>query len=94
MAVSTIIVFVIPLPVMLLSGQNGMLLAICLLVSQVILMVFKKGIHAEWWHALMIPFAGAIMAFIILRSAFKTIRQGGIYWRNTFYSLNELRKQR
>ena len=94
MAVSTIVVFVIPLPMLLLSGKNGICLATCLLFSQVILMVFKKGIHGRWWHGLLIPFSGAIMAFIILKSAFKTLQQRGIYWRNSFYPLEELRKQR
>jgi hypothetical protein len=39
----------------------------------------------------MIPFAGLLMAYIVARSAFITLKQGGIYWRDTFYSLAVLK---
>jgi hypothetical protein len=33
-----------------------------------------------------------VFAFTLLRSMFITLKQGGIIWRGTFYSLAELRK--
>lgn len=94
MALATFLVFVLPIPLLLLSGSCGQVLAFILLTSQILLMLFKSGVHGKWWHALIIPFAGAVMVYIILRSAFETIRQGGIYWRDSFYPLAELKKQR
>ncbi|WP_205501071.1 glycosyltransferase [Rufibacter psychrotolerans] len=94
MALLTLLVFVLPLPVMLLRGEIGLLLAAVLLLAQILLMVLKTGTDGKWWHALLIPFAGAVMVYILLASAYKTLRQGGIYWRNSFYPLSELKKQR
>jgi len=94
MALATFLAFVLPLPFLLLLGSFGQVLALILLTSQIMLMLFKSGVHGKWWHALLIPFAGAVVVYIILKSAFKTIRQDGIYWRESFYPLSELKKQR
>lgn len=40
------------------------------------------------------PWAMAVFAFIMLRSMVLTLRQGGIRWRETFYSLEALRAAR
>jgi hypothetical protein len=93
-AILTLVVFVAPIPLLLLEGKRGLFMILCILVSQTLLMIFKKGIPGKWWHALMIPFAGTVMVYIMIKSAFKTLKQGGIYWRNSFYALEELKKQR
>ncbi len=68
-------------------------MGITIVAAQVALMLWKKGITAKWWHALLIPFSGLVMVYIIIKSTIVTIRQGGIYWRDSFYSLADLRKQ-
>lgn len=94
MSLATLLVFVLPIPVSLLLGGPGLLMAAIMITCYIVLMVFKKGIRGKWWHGLMIPFAGLVMVYIITASAIKTLRQGGIYWRDHFYPLSELRKQR
>lgn len=94
MALTCLLIFVVPVPLLLFSGSGGILLVVFILLSQIFLMLYKKGIRGKWWHALMIPFAGAVMTYIIVVSAVKTLRQGGIFWRDSFYSLKELKKQR
>ncbi len=49
-----------------------------------------SGISA--WNGLLAPFAATVFIYTLLRSMVTTLRQGGIYWRGTFYSLKELRK--
>ena len=44
-------------------------------------------------YAVACPFAAALFLYSILRSAVITLRQGGVRWRGTFYSLKELREQ-
>jgi cellulose synthase/poly-beta-1,6-N-acetylglucosamine synthase-like glycosyltransferase len=44
------------------------------------------------WNALFFPFSAMVFVFTLLRSMFLTLKQGGIIWRGTFYSLAELRK--
>jgi len=43
-------------------------------------------------YALTQPLSAMLMSYMILRSAFVTVKQGGIVWRDTFYPLDELRR--
>lgn len=49
---------------------------------------------ASPWYALGFPITAGLFAFIICRSVFLNLFRGGIIWRDTFYSLSELRKNR
>ncbi|HEY7678684.1 MAG TPA: family 2 glycosyl transferase, partial [Candidatus Methylomirabilis sp.] len=60
-------------------------------------MVWTVGVirpvpRASALHGLAFPLAGLLMSYIILRSAVRTYRQGGVVWRGTLYPLAELRK--
>jgi hypothetical protein len=46
------------------------------------------------WLALGFPLAAALFAYIIVRTTLLNLWQGGITWRGTFYSLEELRRNR
>jgi glycosyltransferase involved in cell wall biosynthesis len=46
-----------------------------------------------WWAATL-PLAGVLTAYLIARAMVVTLRSGGIEWRGTRYSLDELRTQR
>jgi glycosyltransferase involved in cell wall biosynthesis len=52
------------------------------------------GRHSDisTWNSLFFPFSAMVFVFALLRSMFLTLKQGGIIWRGTFYSLAELRK--
>jgi glycosyltransferase involved in cell wall biosynthesis len=43
-------------------------------------------------YALCFPFAGAAIVYAMLRSMFVTVRNRGVLWRGTFYSIEELRR--
>ncbi|HLK05793.1 MAG TPA: glycosyltransferase [Candidatus Acidoferrum sp.] len=43
-------------------------------------------------YALTDPVGALLFDYMLLRSTFVTLRQGGIVWRGTFYSLEELRR--
>jgi hypothetical protein len=93
MALSTLLLVVLPWPLLLVFGFPYSIIAAAIFLSQLVIMLGVKGVRAKWWHALMIPFSGLVMVYIILVSAFRTLQQGGIYWRNSFYPLAELKKQ-
>jgi glycosyltransferase involved in cell wall biosynthesis len=44
------------------------------------------------WYCLTLPLGATVFSYILLRSTVITLRQGGIYWRETFYKLEELRR--
>jgi hypothetical protein len=75
---------------MLIFGDTTIrLMAIGVLLMQILYMIVV--VPNKWWYALMIPFSGFLMAYIFARSTFITLKQGGIYWRDSFYSLAMLR---
>lgn len=45
-------------------------------------------------YCLSLPLGALLFTYMLLRSTFITLRQGGITWRGTFYSLEELRRRR
>ena len=93
LCLATLFVFVLPIPLLLIAGSaTERYLALLILLFQILLFVFTRGMRGIWWYALMMPVAGSIMVYIMWVSAIRTLRQGGIYWRDSFYSLAELKK--
>lgn len=43
------------------------------------------------WNVVYAPLAGVLLTWSMLRSTWTTLRQGGVRWRGTFYSLRDLR---
>lgn len=43
-------------------------------------------------EAFVFPLSAGALCFVVARSVWLTLRQGGIYWRGTFYSLKELKR--
>ncbi|OEH94204.1 glycosyl transferase [Bacillus solimangrovi] len=70
------------------------LLSILSLVCMFILytLTTKKMAGATPIHFIALPITGCIFLFTIVRAAYLTKKQGGIIWRGTYYSLDELRK--
>lgn len=80
----------LPIPIMLIFGDSNIRLMACLILAvHIFFMAVTK--HNKWWYGLMVPFSAFLMAYIIARSTFITLKQGGIYWRDTFYSLAMLK---
>ena len=45
-----------------------------------------------WRAAMLTPFIFPVLVYAVLNSTFVTLRQGGIWWRETFYAIETLRK--
>ncbi len=87
---AVLILIALPMPVMFIFGTTAIrLMAAVVLLFHIIYMVLVPP--NKWWFALMIPFAGFLMAYTFLRAAIVNLKQGGIYWRDSFYSLEMLR---
>ena len=65
-------------------------------VSVVIALCFHLGgdmvMRVPPLYCLTLPFGATVFCFILLRSTLLTLKQGGIYWRGTFYRLEDLRR--
>jgi hypothetical protein len=69
-------------------------MALIIFLFQLPLYLPRKSMAGKWWDVLMVPVAGLLIVYVILRSTYLTLKQGGIYWRDTFYPLSELRKNK
>lgn len=88
-----LLVFVLPFPVILLFGNMAQKIMLAFtLASQLILFWKMPGSKGQWWFGFTLIYSGIILVYIFIKAAFTNIRDGGIYWRETFYSLKELRK--
>lgn len=54
-------------------------------------LILAHRLNWPWTSAVLVPFMFPIFHYALLRSAFVTLRQGGIRWRETFYPLTALR---
>jgi glycosyltransferase involved in cell wall biosynthesis len=54
------------------------------------LMGHRSGLST--WNAVFFPISALVFVFTLLRSMITTLKQGGVRWRGTFYTLAELRK--
>jgi hypothetical protein len=88
--ISILISIALPMPLMFIFGSAAIrLMAGAVLLFHIIYMIMVPP--NKWWYALMIPFGGFFMAYTFLRAAIITLKQGGIYWRDSFYPLEMLR---
>ena len=92
-AMATLLAFVLPLPLLLIFGATPeRLMALLIFIFQMFLFLPWKSMKVKWWHVWLMPLAGLLIIYIIFKSTYLTIKQGGIYWRDSFYPLSELRK--
>jgi cellulose synthase/poly-beta-1,6-N-acetylglucosamine synthase-like glycosyltransferase len=80
----------LPMPVMFIFGTPEIrIMAAIMLAFHIIYMIIVPP--NKWWYAFMIPFSAFFLAWHFLKAAIVTTAQGGIYWRDSFYSLKMLK---
>lgn len=82
------------LAVLLTQGPQRLIyLAAC--ITMVLVAADGARFHGfNRWTAVAFPVTVTLFTFIVLRTLILTLAQGGIYWRGTFYSLKQLKKNR
>ena len=87
--------YILPIPILLIFGNRvDIVLALAILYAQIILYWKMQGADSKWWFGLTSIYGSAIVVYILIRSAVKTLLKGGIIWRGTFYPLKELRRKK
>ncbi|MGH9794225.1 MAG: glycosyltransferase [Candidatus Acidiferrales bacterium] len=74
------------------SGWSLVFAGIALAIPAAVQAMAARESGAAVLYGLTFPLGAAIFAYMLLRSTVITLRQGGIVWRGTFYSLEDLRK--
>jgi hypothetical protein len=77
--------------VLLTHGLARALSATTALLALLLYAASTRGSGTSPRLAPLFPVAVLLLVFIVLRAAWLAVRRGGIYWRGTFYSLEELR---
>jgi glycosyltransferase involved in cell wall biosynthesis len=89
----TLFFFVLPFPLLLVfGGTPERLIIVIIFIFQLVLYSSRNTIASKGWHSFFIPYAGLLIVYIMIKSSFLTLKQKGIYWRGSFYSLKDLRK--
>lgn len=73
-------------------GWTRLFAAVAVLVAVGFLMGVDLVMHISPLYAFTLPLAAVIFTYMLARSTFITLRQGGIFWRGTFYPLEDLRR--
>jgi glycosyltransferase involved in cell wall biosynthesis len=55
--------------------------------------ILARRLGGSWRPALLVPLMLLVVYYALFRSTFLTLRQGGVRWRDTFYSLAKLRER-
>jgi cellulose synthase/poly-beta-1,6-N-acetylglucosamine synthase-like glycosyltransferase len=93
--VAGLLVTVLPLYLLLsLSGALWWTVVLALVLEFVVSLVAARRMAKSLGSALLAPLTALLFSYIAARTTIKNLRDGGIYWRDTFYPLSELRKNR
>jgi hypothetical protein len=65
---------------------------VTLLATAGVYRLYGKTSGIPTWQSALSPVAAGLFVYALLRSMATTLRQGGVIWRGTFYSLKTLRK--
>ncbi len=69
----------------------GVAAGLALLSVSVPAVVLATRLRLSRLAALLVPFVFPVLVLVMANSTFRTLRQGGIRWRDTFYPLDHLR---
>jgi glycosyltransferase involved in cell wall biosynthesis len=84
--------FVLPwIALFLVTGPAWWLFLASCAVVQCMAIHNAVSVGYPWYFGLFFPLGVLMFLFIVDRAVFLTVKRGGIYWRDHFYSLNELK---
>ncbi len=73
-------------------GWTQFAAAVCVATSMALEGLLVKETDVSPLYGLTHPLGAVIFIYMVLRSMFITLRQGGVVWRGTFYPLEKLRR--
>jgi glycosyltransferase involved in cell wall biosynthesis len=92
LSVPGILIFVVIILGLMVGTMAGLTAALSPMTLILPASILAKRVGWPWHCAVVVPFMVPVILYAIVNSTWVTLRQGGIYWRDTFYSLETLRK--
>jgi glycosyltransferase involved in cell wall biosynthesis len=90
--IAQLLVFVWPVAALFVTGGATFWLNAGIVATLAALYVDNARFHGEkGWHGVAMPVTAVLFLYIIWRATWKTLRNDGIDWRGTHYSLAELK---
>ncbi|PWK08450.1 glycosyltransferase [Tumebacillus permanentifrigoris] len=90
--IGQLVFFFLPFLAMFTGGWQGWLFLVAVLCNVAIYLLYtRKMTTYSGIEVVALPLTVLLFLFIFLRSTVLTLKRGGIYWRGTFYSLQELK---
>lgn len=92
---AALILFVYPYVALILTSSTTWLLSLASVTTlSLVLITSARRFNTTLWLLIGFPLTVLLLCIILVRTMTLNLLQGGIYWRGTFYSLTELRKNR
>lgn len=83
---------ILPLQTAIASSPGNRVIATGIILLQaVILHDARRNSRISIGYVFLLPISGLFLIYSVAYSTYKTLRAGGVSWRNTFYSLDELK---
>lgn len=74
------------------SGLTRLFAAVAVIVAFTVHAWCARTARVSWLYGFTHPIGACILCYILVRATMVTLWRGGVIWRDTFYSLKELRK--
>ena len=74
------------------SGLTRILAAVSVIIGVALHAWCARTARVSWFYGFTHPIGACILCYLLLRGTVVTVRRGGVVWRDTFYSLKDLRK--
>jgi cellulose synthase/poly-beta-1,6-N-acetylglucosamine synthase-like glycosyltransferase len=93
--VGQLLCFIMPwIGMLLFWDSRGLLYALSVILEiSLYTMTVRALLGKAGKEIVLLPVSAALLVYVIARSVYKTLQQQGIYWRGTFYSLQELKRK-
>ena len=74
------------------SGLTRILAAVSVIIGVALHAWCARTARVSWFYGFTHPVGACILCYLLLHGTVVTVRRGGVVWRDTFYSLKDLRK--
>ena len=76
----------------LLIVMDHIYLGLSFIIVQILCNLTAPALGISWFERILSPYISMLLIIAIMQSMWKTLKQGGVIWRGTFYSVEDLKE--